>query len=153
MTSPNTHPIQPIVPNLAELLAKVEHATGPDWRLDVAIHCAMPVETYEVSRRPSNAPGKYVSTYRFRERVTTGTARPPHYTSSIDDAVRLIKKVRPGWHWEVARDNTAMVRDPSCDAFARADHVCWGNEAKTPALALLIALLRSLLSQTEGEAP
>lgn len=154
-----THPTQTAGVRLSDLLAKLESAAGPSEELDAFVRCALfaPVGAYVEQSKFNGAWCVYHGEYNGRSKVYDGPHGFPRglwlspYTKSIDAAVGLVEMKRPGWHWEVARDNTAMVRDPSCDAFARADHVCWGNEAKTPALALLIALLRSVLSKTEGE--
>lgn len=141
------------IDTLRALQERVRAASGPDIELDAAIDVAIfggetvwktanyTMEQYPASRRPSeNHIGGFANEY------------VPRVTSSIDACVALVEKVLPGWHWDVARDNTAMVRDPEQSAFASADYVCWGNKVKSPPLALLYATLQALLQIEERKA-
>lgn len=73
----------------------------------------------------------------------------PAYTASIDAAIALAERVLPGWKWRVGRTEVfpngwAYVHkyDPSnCDRIDEA--ACADGKAATPAIALLIALLRA----------
>ena len=75
--------------------------------------------------------------------------RYPSYTASIDAAIALAEIVLPGWKWRVGRtelfpNGWAYVHkyDPSnCDRTDEA--ACADGKAATPAIALLIALLRA----------
>jgi hypothetical protein len=76
--------------------------------------------------------------------------RWPAYTASLDAAIALVEKVRPGWSWECRASGTgdkgqATIWNPSKQP-GRNDEQRAYNCA-SPAIALLIALLRSL----EGE--
>lgn len=108
--------------DLHTLLASVEKAEGPDDALDRWLTGALVMGL----DRPCAA----------------GNDNP--YTASIDSSIALVERMLPGWHWEVGRDGTAMVRDPNVVG-ASADYVCWGGT--TPALALLAALLRALIAK------
>jgi hypothetical protein len=76
-------------------------------------------------------------------------ARPAAITKYLDAAVTLIENLLPLWHWEIHSDGGAMLRDPSCSAFAYSDHCGF---AKTPALAVCAALLTALIEKEQAPA-
>ncbi|PWJ80575.1 hypothetical protein C7441_112117 [Pseudaminobacter salicylatoxidans] len=65
----------------------------------------------------------------------------PAYTASLDAAVALVGRVRPGWGWGRAEDGYMQLYQPDTDYVVEAI-------GATPAIALLLALLRSL--EAEG---
>jgi hypothetical protein len=112
--------------SLAEILAKVEAAQHGSMNLDVDVLDALvPAWTSEVSDE-----------LRF-------------VSSSLDSALALVERVRPGWC-----KSAVDLRPEPCEAYVwERGHV--GNiqgKAATPALALLAALLRALISQQEEKA-
>lgn len=78
----------------------------------------------------------------------------PNATTSLDAALELVKKVLPGWLWDVTTITTAVggLRKPLASV-VRPDQPegeeikTWGY-GSTPALALCIAILRA--KQGEG---
>lgn len=108
---------------IAELLERVEGATGPDRELDAAIECALA--------------------------STWGSAiNPRPYTASLDAALALVERVRPGWTWEGGRD---PAKASWAYLYAKIDGPTFSASAPTPALALLAALLRSLPPALDGD--
>ena len=106
---------------MRELIERVEKLTGPDPHVDslIAAH--------------------------FRLKQLTGKwpdwLIDPPFTESIDAAVALVERVRPGWHWYVDDRSAAVWPDGVYDESA--------VQAATPAIALVLALLKSLPSQEE----
>jgi len=78
-----------------------------------------------------------------------GRRSSPAFTASVDAAIALAERVLPGWKWRVGRtelfpNGWAYVHkyDPSnCDR--KDEAACADGRAATPAIALLIALLRA----------
>ena len=108
-----------------DLIERLEKATGPDREIDTAIE-----ELFDPS---------------FRDSTLRQATR---YTASLDATVALVEEMLPGWQYgiEVRRaangGNTAWVA-PNEDS-SRA------KTAATPAIALLIALLRALSNMEKG---
>lgn len=69
--------------------------------------------------------------------------------SSVDAALALVEKVRPGWHVEIygASGKTAAVK---IEGPRTKDGSFWSGNDQPAALAIILALLRSLLNSTEG---
>lgn len=63
----------------------------------------------------------------------------PRFSSSLDAAVALCEKILPGWEWYVNGSGHAGVRETVYD-------MNFPGDAKTPALALLAALLRAMIA-------
>lgn len=104
---------------LSDLLERVEAAAGPDRYLAVDILTALNICSYIPDEGDP--------------------------TASLDAAVWLVGRVRPGWSWGVAIEASypasAQVWNKLDDTVVR-----W-PQAASPALALLAALLRSLLAE------
>ena len=64
---------------------------------------------------------------------------PAKYTASIDAAVALVEKVWVKDYWSIDAFNQATVGD--------GDRFQWRGNGRTPALALIAALLRALIAQ------
>lgn len=109
--------------DLAELIARVEAATGPDIELSFAIVKAIGASNYE---------GSAICYYGFGE----------HPTSSVDCAIALVERVlgdvkvcitkyrKGGGRAEILADGTS--------------HDVADEQGATPALAICLALLRAL---------
>jgi hypothetical protein len=122
--------------DLKELLARVEKATGADRGLDVLI----------AERFDGVAPGGCFSGglyYAPDGRGGTGCPRIEQYTASLDASLALVERVLPD-----APVLIGMRQTPETQPWARlAD---WRGEdatGSTPALALLVALLKALLAK------
>ena len=115
---------------LEGLIARVEAAGGPDREVDLAIHWLL-INDGE----PLAVMGSF------------GIIDLPAYTSSLDAALKLVEAKLPGWDYLVARVSdgcSAEVGPP--DSFQQIE-----AKAPTPALALILALLRALAQG--GEKP
>ncbi len=131
---------------LKKLLVRVESALGPNYDLECEIEKAL-------------APGRLDLKANGYSLIT------PCYTSSLDATVGLIEKRFPEWAWSVSRIEGVPSRAPTpdCDAEiwlasvkAKAgigkvigihDERFRGG-AKTPALALLMALLKGEIARS-----
>ncbi len=142
---------------LEELIAALENATGPSLQLDGMIWCA--ANNFEfvmwdgagcVYRDPCSP--KWDNGIKHAH---ASTVRP--YSASIDAAVALLGRVKPGWFWRGGNvpagkyergeyqhgwDHISRTDASNCD---RDDE--FTGWAATPELALLIAILRAKLSQ------
>lgn len=124
---------------LAALLARVEKADGPSPLLDCDIGIALgewsPPRGFQRER----------DDYPWRWSKKQHNAYQPHnpLSSSLDAALALVERVLPGWLPRVAKlsgglwfaDLVPIAADAECR-----------SEAKTPALALLAALLKALIA-------
>jgi len=123
---------------IADLIARVEAATGPDRGLDVDV--AEIVLGWECTRH-TNSPFVYVSA-----RDSARVFELPNWSASIDAVVELIRREMPGATHGYATEGPGAV-------FAHVDTTPeTGSDAshKTEALALLLAFLRAMQArQTE----
>lgn len=83
-----------------------------------------------------------------------GGWQAPEFTDSVDAAIRLLKKVLPGWFWRCGAtplfpNGWAHVSRTDASNCDRRDEVsCSSGKAATPAIALCIATLRALQAKT-----
>lgn len=142
---------------LADLLARLEKAEGPDREIDAALLVALLkpeqlADDLRYYRLPSPsmdhmemcAPG----TYWLKQRSGASLHTSPHYTASLDAALALVERVLPSREWCVGVD-----LENSC-AWAQVENDVWDEatghirgKANTPALALLAALLRAKIAE------
>lgn len=138
--------------DLADLIARVEGASGPDRELDVALADALHpnVTLMPLSSNPEEwvvkIGDKWVPTTRYpRGYMTTGDRYVQAYTSSLDAALGLVERVLPGWRWMVRR--VYPEHDGRTQHVAYVESVDYGDyhaaTAPTPALALILAMLRA----------
>jgi hypothetical protein len=107
----------PMTSTLKELVERVAKAEGRDWSLDRAINDALGIDN------------------RYHEHAG--------YTGSIDAALALCERVLPGWSW-MARWVRPDAGGPISVAYVDNAERHHNATAKTPALALLAAMLRAL---------
>ena len=120
----------------AELLSKLEAATGPDMDLDAAL---AEFAGAQIKREPKPR------NWRVAEKRAGPWRNLPRYTSSIDAALALVERLLPGFDYILEHTNGGLTiscllgtADPDKRAFGA-----------TPSLAILIALLRSLPQDTK----
>lgn len=147
MTTPHQHNTA-----LEVLLARVEKAEGADRELDALLWCMEENVTF------SHLVG-HGETIIYFEPPRAGSRRCPGwpgYTASLDAALSLCERVLPGWIvasigqqddrswwvelWKGALTSYSLVADS--DSRIR---------FKTPALALIAALLKSLIAQGKAD--
>lgn len=142
--------------SLDGLIAALEEATGADREIDARIWCAFAGVRYrdhhELYGGSRCTQVVYTEPPRRTECVTRDKGAHRHaepYTASLDAALALVGEKLPGHHAGV------MVEDRHGDGSmtwgAWVDNRCPDTEiqfAKQPAIALLIALLRTLQSKT-----
>jgi hypothetical protein len=114
--------------DLSQLLSRVEEAQGPNYELEVDIARAL-----EPERLARNS-------------------KPPPYTASLDSALALVERAVP----DLTCLDQSFVKgnSPAYDVtmWREGSRFVSSAEHSTPALALLAALLRALISQQEEKA-
>ena len=127
--------------DLSNLIERVSAATGPDREIDgLVCKLADPTEWQRCRRRaaePSGAPEAAV------EREAPFYAK--YYTSSLDAVVSLVERELPGWDWDVGFHHAGPFAYANLEpggTLAPAVGI-FSGEAKTPAIALLLAFLRA----------
>jgi hypothetical protein len=160
---------------LTDLLARLEAATGPDRELDAAIHLAVNPDDFasKVMR------GDYcvqswdlgwggISYVSLDSGGTSGGSHPvPMVTASLDAALGLVGRVLPGWVWSISSADPEGCNEPlsyaalagkvqmvqrGWDEPPEPDRNVCDAHAKTPALAVLTALVQALISQSRLDA-
>lgn len=123
---------------IAELLERVEGATGPDRELDAALCATL---RFGGDERCVRYPKTWTRVGQIRDWV-------PVYSASLDAALALVERVLPGWTWEGGRD---PAKASWAYLYAKIDGPTFSASAPTAALALLAALLRSLPPALDGD--
>lgn len=133
--------------DLAELIAKVEKASGPSREIDARLWCSM--SGYDWRGGDSFNP----STVFWLDQGRRGNApvrNIAQYTASLDAVVALVEKELPGWAcgFDGGPKTKIAFVDPRdfADRFLGARFTA---EGPTPALALLLALLRAKQAEEE----
>ena len=133
--------------DLQELLARLEAAQEADRVLDAALYCALLAPDCKAS---ISRPGFVAITDDDPSRWRYNEAQ--HYTASIDAALALVERALPGAWWTLRHAGGAP---PSGFAIAELYRPEWRYDASgpTPAIALLIALVRAKIAEASTPAP
>lgn len=131
--------------NLTELLERVEKATGPDRFLEERIFAWANGWSFPLY-------GSAISDLTSKERHGS-----IGYTRSLDAALALVEEKLPAFETADHRKTEVRLQIGDFganayldrDTFSGGDSISFGA-ASTPALAVLSALLRALISQKEG---
>lgn len=139
------------------LLSRVAKLEGADREVDFAIH-----EHFYPT------PNSRISDVKLppgfgADALSRGLDPRPVYTGSIDAAVSLVKRVRPGWEWDVgsihqdfrsvgeprfiASISSPITWVPPMPEEGGMDEPCsdtFEGRSESPAIALILALLHSL---------
>lgn len=143
---------------LQDLLTRVEQAQEGSRELDAEIAVAL---RYGGERYPNKPLGTFspghVQADLGRDGWSVGWTVPA-FTTSLDAALALIERKLPGWWWEVAHGTAHKGAGPYWASVynnetlaATFDGTPDEAPGKTPALALVAALLRALSSQETKE--
>ncbi len=149
--------------DLRGLIERCEKATEPDRELDGDLH--------------EMAYGEWLRKHGYVSQGETGyfsptppvqgaghVRAPEHYTDSVDAALALVEKMRPGYRWGVSSVAIKIGAYPDGKtAYGEGfrAHVTKNSplrpmpstaDAPTPALAIILALLRSLDTDNKGAA-
>lgn len=143
--------------NLQALLERVEAASGPDRDLDWTMAQAFDPDlagrvliTYEGSKAACIANGLWPKRKGACWRDALFSV--PRYTASLDAAVGLVEKMLPGWTWGINGPDPEL--DGECvGSLWKSTANTIDGDGKTPALALIAALLKALISQSNPERP
>lgn len=135
----------------SEILRRLEKATGPSVDLDADIY---EVLGHAVKRRPERVVGAYRSHYTrswvYQDRQTNRWIAMDRLSASLDASIALVEKMLPGWGWNVHSQNgehDATTWTPNKTAAPSHYQVA----GPTPAIAILIALFRSLPEDSSHE--
>lgn len=139
--------------DLKGLLERVEKAEGPDREIDAEIWLALvPGTTRKQWSYIHKASGKECFVDETRD-ATHALINVPSYTASIDAAVALVEKLLPGWRLMVTTPGGAYLMssdfEPAEEEWGEPKGFTCAADAKSPALALIAALLRALIAQQE----
>lgn len=125
---------------LAGLLARVEAATGADIELDEAISLAL-CDEHRFMQLADAPVGAGCEMYRFGPRGFHSALR---VTASLDAALALVERVLPGMLWAKNYEGGFRIYQPGVSGF-------FSGYAKTPALALLAAMLKALIAKEAAD--
>lgn len=137
---------------LDDLIERVEKATGADRALDGAIYWHL-LEENRTERE------LWWVELQFQTGAVNGDWRAP-YTASLDAALALVERKLPGCVWGISRFRRAhgaivyhveLFNIDGDAPHAADDH--FRAEGITPALAVILALLRALKSSEGKETP
>ena len=121
--------------DLAQLLARIEAATGPDREVDAAMWLT------------------FVEKHMLGQKIDLDMiGRWPAYTASIDAIVALIERALPGWCPSVGQNvhhkdwlgYLHRVDEPNGDI-----ETVYGRHPTVPALALCAAFVRAMMAQQQ----
>lgn len=119
--------------SLADLIARLEKATGPDRELDALIYCLDNDYQFVRFERWNDRAGRAIFQIPGMKPLTESDGFP-RFTGSIDAAALL--RPSPRWFWRVdSHDPSAWVYLNIQDAFK--------GSGKTPAISLCIAALKA----------
>lgn len=127
--------------SLKSLLASVQKADGPDREIDREIGFVL--AGWQLKAVTAYTEGPAIVTADGDVYVDHPGGMYPSFTESIDEAVALVEKVRgEEGEWSVAGLGNAFIygKHPQASAIAKA----------TPSLALIAALLSTLIIANEG---
>ena len=137
---------------LPGILQRIEGGFGRDKELDAAIECLLPQSSIVTAIEPGlTNPGKVL---RYYDSGTHGLAWSNDFTSSLDAAAGLAKRLLPGWRIRVQVDG-----DGTCEAFVEnkgdfgaIDASDTRAFASSPERALVSAVLKGWDMQREARA-
>lgn len=133
----------------AEILDALRNAKGPDRELDAWIYCKFILSNLRPAREDDHLDKYGYPLIAGLIRCRTGILSALPYTSSLDTAIALVERVRPGCEWLIDKGKLTdhkpfygaqiMIKDGDAH-----DVIGEGEYNATPAIALLIALLESM---------
>lgn len=152
---------------LSELLERVERAGGLDRELDADIWWVLSHADAErcFNNGATGMPRHYPPMLPIPSGIGRAGVRAmaPAFSASLDAALALVERVLPGWGGTITLGDPTRSKDLGQPCVILQPHmrndVGWalGSRARfpanaaTPALALLAALLRALLSQSPAQ--
>lgn len=142
--------------DLQSLIERVEKATGPDREIDARLKIFVADEDCLYWGRGDDfgcTTREYLLRWddeNWREAASELAHGEPHYTADIDAALSLVSRALPGWGWSVASDmgeGRVFGAAMSPLGLASAALMTQTARAPTPALAIILALLRAKAAQ------
>jgi hypothetical protein len=136
-----------LITELQDLLAHVEKTDGPDRELDADLWWTFdhgPASTC-FNNGALGLPRQLPATLPIPAGLGRAgvQAMAPAYSASLDATLRLVERVLPGWGWSVGNvaqgGHAYLMRDAGATLV--------GGAAASPAIALLVAMLKVLIAQ------
>lgn len=129
--------------DLQSLLERVEKAEGASSELDEAVALAL-CDEHRFAQLAGATDGVGCMMYRYGHHAFHSALR---VTASLDAALALVERVLPGWAVDITRfSRTGLGRARLWQNYDGLREYCC-DRAATPALALLAAMLKALISQ------
>lgn len=122
---------------LADIISRIERATGPDRELDVDLMAAFLPRHKVTTEVGFEELIRVAWAWDSREGIWREVERIP-YTASVDAVLALMQRALPDAFWLVDKQCFASVGDGR-------------GKAATPALALLLALLRAYQKESTDD--
>ena len=135
---------------IAELIARLESATGPDLELDGAIARLIMGWTFEKRKGDSKPYWRKAGVTDYYIREIEG---PPRYTASLDAIIALVENVLPDWIWEVCGRIGSMADAAMMPQLHSRMTDTISETANSPALALCVAFARTYQAVEQTEPP
>ena len=135
---------------IAELIARLESATGPDLELDGAIARLIMGWTLE-KRKGDRKP--YWRKAGVTDYFIHKLEGPPRYTKSLDAIIALVENVLPDWDWEACSGLGSMAEATMTPQFHSHMTDTIRDTAKSPALALCVVFARAYQAVNQTEMP
>ncbi len=149
--------------DLSTLISRLEEATGADREIDAAVFVALnKPEQYPDDLRYYRLPHPSMDhmdmcapgTYWLKQRSGASLRTSPKLTESLDAVLSLAERVLPGWcphvgqnvhhkHWSGALQRVDEVNQDIISITA--------THPASPAIALLLAILKARLSEQEAQ--
>ena len=145
---------------MTDLITRLSKLDAPDREVDALIAAELEPHIFDapgftpVRPVPSFRIGSEGNTIRFEDGGIMCLSYFHRYTASVDAVIALAARVLPGWGWEIA-SNTNHIKNCLNPEYGKpiGKHPHWAVVANqssrkfvdgaTPAIALLIALLRA----------
>lgn len=127
--------------DLEQLLADLKAAQHGNNALDARLEMITPLPSYVKSRKLNSAGTKVINSY---EGGTHGTHWPSDYSARVDDGLRLLKAVLPGYR---AILYTEAIGGVPAAMVVRDDNGSADGRAETLPLALCIAIVEAKIGE------
>jgi len=134
-----------------DLIFRVKQATGSDPRLNAEIACAF-IFTDCRPADPNDFGGKYGYQPESIFIENSGFLLADNFTGSVDDALCLLDRLKPGCFYLLGRGKTRHDEPPyGAQLMFGSDEILGFGEAPTMPLAIILALLEAV--KADGQTP
>lgn len=131
------------------IIERLEAATGADREIDADLMVAL-CGAWRVNDSQFYGPGEKSWSFGEYEEESRAWCGPlPYLTASLDAALALVEEKLPGCDWNLDRDSGRY----EFEILPTEERIGYGARSATPALAVLIALLRALEAKDRTHDP